>query len=274
MGVKTVSSGPESYWDWQFESSKDYFIKFWDLLDRIPDSRVLDIGCGLGGRTCYLATKGVRSVVGIDINSEEIAKARELVGRLEDPGIRGKVSFVTVCENEPLKMEPFDIVVMADSMEHVHDPVAMFDLAYSMTRQGGLCYFGTIGWYYYNAAHLMGILPVPFATVFFRDKTILDAVRGIVTMPEYQPSIWDSTPPIVRWEHVTDLCDRPGEHLNKITLSGLRRAMKDSRFGGGRLHVAGFSWSRYPWMKWLNVLAAIPVIREAYHSGCFGRLER
>lgn len=250
------------------------FRKFFDLMERVPGSRILDIGCGLGGRTCYLATKGARSVVGIDVNAGEIAKAREFVGGLNDPVVQGKVSFVAVRENEPLDMEPFDIVVMADSMEHVQDPVAMIDLAYSVIRPNGLCYFGTIGWYYYNAAHLMGVLPVPFATVFFRDATILNAVRGIVTMPEYQPSMWDSTPPIARWENVNDLRDRPGEHLNKLTIYGLRQAMKKSRFGCGRLQVAGFSWKGCRWMRLMNVLAKLPVIQEAYHSGCFGRLER
>lgn len=269
-----AQSSEEGYWDWQYKTSPEYFNKFSDLQACLPGARVLDIGCGLGGRTCYLATKGVRSVLGIDINADEIAQAKVLTKRANDSVVQSHVSFLAVRENEPLDVEPFDIVTLVDSLEHVHDPVAMLNFAYSMTRPGGVCYFGTIGWYHYNAAHMMGILPIPFLTLLFNDTTILDAVRRITMMPDYRPFMWDSNPPVTRWAHVKDLRDRPGEYLNKITVQGLKRAMKSSRFGDGRLLVAGFSWRQCPWMRWLNVMAKIPVIQEVYHAGCFGRVTR
>jgi SAM-dependent methyltransferase len=213
-------------------------------------------------------------MVAIDINTDEIARAKELVQRVNEPDIRSLISFQAVKEGVPLDMDPFDIVLLVDSMEHVRDPVAMLNLAYSMTRPGGVCYFSTMGWYHYSASHVGGIIPIPFLTLLFDDKTILDAVRRIVSMPEYRRSMWDSDPPVLRWENVNDLHDRPGEYLNKITVRGLRQAMNKSRFAGGRLRVMGFSWRRHSWMRWLNVLTRIPVIQEAYHSAVFGRLER
>jgi 2-polyprenyl-3-methyl-5-hydroxy-6-metoxy-1,4-benzoquinol methylase len=267
-----IHRSSEAYWQWQFNSSAVYFEKFWDLKTQLAGKRVLDIGCGLGGRTSYLATLGAREVVGIDINGAEIEQARQLAARAMSAEARTKLRFEKVQEGVVPDLEPFDVAILVDSLEHVRDPVAMLDIAYSHLRPGGICYFGTVGWYHYNAAHLISILPLPFITVFFPDATIIDAVRRTLHAPWYVPTMWDTQPPAARWDGVTDLRDRPGEYLNKVTIRKIQKAMRDSQFNGGALRVAGFSRSSAPWMKWLNILASVPVIQEAYHSGCFGRL--
>jgi SAM-dependent methyltransferase len=292
--AQDLHHSPQAYWRWQFDSSVLYFDKFWDLKTQLAGRRVLDIGCGLGGRACYLATIGAGEVVGIDINASEIRAARQLADAKLSPDINSKLKFIHVQDGEPageeiarspfpLEGRPpcrppgrsgFDIALLVDSLEHVRDPVAMLNLAYDYLSPEGLCYFGTVGWYHYNAAHLMSILPVPFLTLLFREQTILDAVRRMLQTPFYVPTMWDSVPPVARWEGVTDLGERPGEHLNRITIRGMRDAVQRSRFGGGQLRVTGFSFGRRPWLRWMNILAAVPGIQEAYHSGCFGRLVR
>jgi 2-polyprenyl-3-methyl-5-hydroxy-6-metoxy-1,4-benzoquinol methylase len=271
---KDVLQSAQAYWKWQFDSSGPYFAKFSDLQEQVKSKRVLDIGCGLGGRTSYLATMGAGEVVGIDINGSEIEQARRLAAEGLSPELNARLRFEKVAEGEVNNLGAFDVALLVDSLEHVQDPVAMLNVAYSHLRPGGICYFGTVGWYHYNAAHLITLLPLPFVTVFFSDAMILDAVRKIHIAPWYVPTMWDSIPPVARWVGVQDLKNRPGEYLNKITLRGIRQAMNKSQFGGGQLRVAGFSWNGKPWLRWLNILARIPGIREAYHSACFGRLVR
>jgi 2-polyprenyl-3-methyl-5-hydroxy-6-metoxy-1,4-benzoquinol methylase len=265
-------SDPGDYWQWQFDSSAAYFAKCFDLMAQLPGKTILDIGCGLGGRTGYIARAGARRVVGVDINQEEIGSAQRLAAAHLDADSRARLQFIAVREQDPLRSGPYDIVLLIDSLEHVKDPVAMLDLAYSMLRPGGVCYFTTVGWYNHMASHLTGIIPIPFATVFFSDQQILDAVRRIVDDPSYQPTMWDSDPPSARWKGIDNLSDRPGEYLNKITLHGLRRAMRRSRFQGGQLRAAGFTFKRLWPLQVFNVLAKVPLIQEMYHSGCFGRL--
>lgn len=274
LAEQKVSQSPEAYWQWQFDSSGVYFEKFWDLRVQLAGKRVLDIGCGLGGRAAYLAGLGASEVVGCDINGGEVARANMIATSRLDAATRSRLRFVEVEEGELPAAGAFDIVVLVDSLEHVQDPVAMLNVAYAHLRPGGVCYFGTVGWYHYNAAHLMSLLPIPFVTLFFSDRSILEAVRRILGAPWYVPTMWDSDPPPARWTGVTDLRDRPGEYLNKVTIRGIRRAMEESRFGGGQLRVSGFSWRRQRWMRWMNVLAAVPGMQEAYHSGCFGRMVR
>lgn len=268
------TASPEDYWQWQFDTSPAYFAKFWDLTQTLPGRRVLDIGCGLGGRAAYLATCGPREVVGCDINVGEIENARRLAKEKLDARHAGGLSFAEVREGELPELAPFDIVLLVDSLEHVRDPVEMLNVAYSLTRPGGLCYFGTTGWYHYAASHVLTILPVPFLTVFFSDRTIIEAVRRVLRSPYYVRTMWDSDPPVARWEGVTTLGERPGEYLNKITVRTMSHAIKASNFESGELRVLGFSWRQAPALRLLNFLAKIPGIREMYHSGCFGRLER
>jgi 2-polyprenyl-3-methyl-5-hydroxy-6-metoxy-1,4-benzoquinol methylase len=265
----------QAYWKWQFDTSRDLFRKFFDLSDRLRDASVIDIGCGLGGRTCYLARQGVRRIVGTDINHGEIDRASELADQLGDREIRERAWFRKVDEHERRPFaELFDVALLVDSLEHVHDPADMLNYAHGLLKPGGVCYFSTCGWYHHQASHVGSIVPIPFATLFFSDRQILDAVRKIVDQPYYQPTIWDSHPPSLRWIDCHSLHDRPGEYLNKYTITKFRRSMRSSAFTQWRLKVQGFSAKRHPWLAALNFLTRIPLIQEVYHSAIFGRLEK
>lgn len=264
----------ESYWHWQFDSSGPYFSKCMDLLKQIKGKDVLEIGCGLGGRTAYLATQGPKSIIGIDINHPEIDEGTAMADKLMPSEHRQRLTLMKTEEKPPADLGPFDVVLLVDSLEHFRDPVAMLDMACSLIKPGGLCYFSTMGWYHHRGSHVVSIVGIPFVNLFFSDKTILDAIRRIVSAPFYHPTMWDSDPPAARWEGIDDLSDRPGEYLNKITVRKTRQAMKDSRFGAGQLEVAGFSFSRFPALRVLNFLARVPVVQEVWHSAIFGRLVR
>jgi len=135
-----------AYWRWQYESSRDYFAKFFDLEGRLGDAEVIDIGCGLEARTCYLAKQGVRRIVGTDTNHVEIDRAIQLAEQLGDSETRQAVGFEKVNENETNSNSmQFDVALLVDSLEHVRSPAAMLDQAYSLLKPGGTCYFSTWG---------------------------------------------------------------------------------------------------------------------------------
>ncbi|KAK8910372.1 hypothetical protein ACHAPC_008996 [Botrytis cinerea] len=102
-----------------------------------PGSKVLDIGCGLGGTSRYLARELGCEVIGIALSEAEIRIARRVsIGEAdgenegEDGFIRlgkGKVKFMVLdaemieetFENETTKM--FDCVWISDAMSHLPD---------------------------------------------------------------------------------------------------------------------------------------------------------
>jgi SAM-dependent methyltransferase len=249
----------ESYIQWQYTSSDRLFSKYPNL--DLSGKDVLEIGCGTGGRTAFLAMQGARRTVGIDINAQEIHVARELCPTLY-PAIQGRCEYVVSEENVALDLGRFDVVIMADCMEHVVSPPHMLRLGYEYTRPGGHLYFSSVGWYHYKGSHMDLI---PFVNVFFSDETIINVTRWRLSRPDYRPSHWDSDPPTERWNGLYNLRDRPGEHLNKLTLREMKRLVKYSAFSKAKLTVIGFG-TGHAMFRPLDPLRHIPWIQEMYHS--------
>jgi methionine biosynthesis protein MetW len=85
------------------------------VIDLVPrGSKVLDVGCAEGYLAAELAKRGCE-VVGIEPDSRAAAKARE----------RGVEVLELDVETIPLAAARFDIVVFADVLEHLRDPVAV-----------------------------------------------------------------------------------------------------------------------------------------------------
>ncbi len=263
----TKKTNHDDYWEWQFKSSERLFRLYPKL--ELEGKSVLDLGCGIGGRSAYLASTKAEKVVAVDINHEEIDIANTLKNKLPDDTKR-KLEYIKTSETDVGSIGKFDIVFSIDSLEHVEDPLSFLNLAYQYTKPGGVCYFGTFGWYHWMGSHMM-ILGIPFVNIFFSEKTILEANRKLLSQEYYIPSRFDSNPPVARWEGVNDLADRPGEHLNKITVRGMSDCINNSLFDSGELTVHGFQKS---YMRPLNFLSKISKINEIYHSYCVGRLER
>ena len=118
--------------------------------------RVLEIGCGRGGFTCWLASRPERErpaeVVAADFSPAALAKGREHAARLGLPGDRvrwepGDIQAISHPAGS------FDTVFSCETIEHVPDPPrAVRELA-RVLRPGGRLfltfpnYLGTMGLY-------------------------------------------------------------------------------------------------------------------------------
>jgi len=249
----------ESYFRWQFDSSQPLFSRYpnWNITGKA----VLEIGCGIGGRTAYLASAGARRAVGIDINCSEIALARRLSRELY-PELADRLEYLEANEHQPLDIGPFDVIVLVDCMEHVVSPPQMMRLAYGYLSPGGQFYFNSGGWYHHSGSHTHLI---PFVNVLFSDETILDVIRWRLNQPDYVPTRFDSKPPVERWRGLYNLRDRPGEHLNKITIREMKKLVRHSIFSYSHLTVLGFTRNN-PLIRACNALTRVPVIQEVWHS--------
>lgn len=258
-------SSDDEYWLWQMATSNSLFRRY-NGID-VVGKTVLDLGCGIGGRTCYLADKNPSKIVGIDTNQHEINVANDLAKK---HGYAEKAEFLCVGEeSDYYDNNNFDIVVMVDCLEHVENLSEILSLAYEKLNNNGMFYIGGNGWYHYNAAHMKRIIPAPFLSLLFSDTTILNVTRRILSSKYYIPSHFDSDPPVKRWEKVNDLKDRPGEHLNKMTISKIKKAFRESDFQSSEIVVYGFG-SKKKILRILNLFSKIPVINEAWHSYVLG----
>jgi 2-polyprenyl-6-hydroxyphenyl methylase/3-demethylubiquinone-9 3-methyltransferase len=112
-----------------------HLIAEW-LGDRVKGARVVDLGCG-GGLLAQSMLAGGASVVGIDLSHGSVRAARQ--------HLDGRSLFAQgdVCK-APLSSGCADIVLLADVLEHLHEPDAALHEAARLLRPGGLAYVNTI----------------------------------------------------------------------------------------------------------------------------------
>ncbi|GIH25897.1 methyltransferase type 11 [Acrocarpospora phusangensis] len=102
-----------------------------ELFDRLPDGRVLEIGCGTGQATEPLAARG-HPVVAVELGAGLAAFTRRKLARFP------AVEVVTAdFETWPLPEEPFDLVLAATSF-HWLDPATRVARAARALRPGGV----------------------------------------------------------------------------------------------------------------------------------------
>jgi ubiquinone/menaquinone biosynthesis C-methylase UbiE len=102
----------------------------------VRNKRVLDIGCGIGGPAFVLAEKYGANVVGIDIESEVVARARRSAKELE---IDTRCEFLLV-EPGPMSFpdDSFDIVLSSGVIMQIEDKQQVFEEALRVLKPGGV----------------------------------------------------------------------------------------------------------------------------------------
>lgn len=104
----------------------------------LPGQTVLEIGCGNGLNTTFLA-RHAQKVVAVDFSDQMLAKARQRVQS-------ETVDFVTADITEPwrFKESSFDLVVGNLVLEHIDDLSQVYAEAYRVLRPGGQYYIAEL----------------------------------------------------------------------------------------------------------------------------------
>ena len=104
---------------------------------------VLDIGCGTGGITLYLAsTRPLAKITGFDVEEPVIEAAK---ARAKSMGLEGKAHFVQAAPGRlPFDDQSMDVVFSKDALIHVHDKEAVFEDIFRVLKPGG--HFAASDW--------------------------------------------------------------------------------------------------------------------------------
>lgn len=88
------------------------------LINRVPEhSRVLEIGCATGYMSRYLTEQKNCQVIGVEMDSLAAKKAENFCERVICANVENEEWFTTLSE------QPFDVILCADILEHLRDPV-------------------------------------------------------------------------------------------------------------------------------------------------------
>jgi tocopherol O-methyltransferase len=96
---------------------------------------ILDVGCGIGGSSLYLAQKFDASVTGITLSPVQANRARE---RAQAAGLSARADFQVANALEmPFADNSFDLVWSLESGEHMPDKVKFLQECYRVLKPGG-----------------------------------------------------------------------------------------------------------------------------------------
>ena len=225
---------------------------------------VVDLGCNDGSLTHQYLKEGVRRITGVDIDAEAIAIAR---ARGADPRIDFAVS---ATGRIPLADESVDTIVCFDVFEHVADPGALLGECRRILRPSGQLLIGTWGWYHPFAPHVWSTLPVPWAQVFFSERTILRTCRRVFHSDWYVPTIHevDAQGNKRTDRFLNETISR--DYLNKYLIRDFERAFEQSGMAW-QVHLEPFG-SKYA--RWSRVLLGVPWLREFIASYFWAVIEK
>lgn len=118
------------------------FAAIVELLDLATGARVLDVGCGPGWTSTFLARQGYR-VLGFDLAPDMIALAQQRAVR---EGVSEQCEF-HVADSESFSFHTeVDAVLVYDTLHHTQDERAVLANCYRHLKPGGMILIAEPGW--------------------------------------------------------------------------------------------------------------------------------
>jgi SAM-dependent methyltransferase len=173
--------------------------EFARLLDSAisADARILDLGCGTGQMSLYLA-RGDRVVIGADLTRASLQLGAAAARRFE----LDRVQFVETDLQRPgLRKGSFDVVYSSGVLHHTPDPRASFARIAKLARPGGMIVLGL-----YNA----------FARIPLRLRRLVARLSRQRFIP-FDPVLRDrKNEPARREAWIRDQYQHPEEHRHTL----------------------------------------------------------
>jgi len=173
--------GIESFEEWEYRKTKtnlSYFSSFLDLGNSFKGRNILDIGCGGGGKTAYIAEKyKPAQIYGIDLSNDFINKARKFSKSLN---LTNTEFLICNAENLSFKDNEFDFIIMFDTFEHLKNPFKVLNEAGRVLKKGGEVLISFPPYYHPYGAHMNDLIPIPWVHLFF-DERILACAYWILS---------------------------------------------------------------------------------------------
>ncbi|PAD21035.1 class I SAM-dependent methyltransferase [Terribacillus saccharophilus] len=108
---------------------------FKELIPKLKDKNVLDLGCGFGWHCRYAREQQASTVIGVDISEKMLQKARELTN---DP----LISYLkTPIEDIVFSKSQFDVVISSLAFHYIKSFKSICEKVYNCLKSGGIFVF-------------------------------------------------------------------------------------------------------------------------------------
>jgi SAM-dependent methyltransferase len=253
-----------AYSQWEYETGKQIFTEFFDP-GVLRGALVLDVGCGLGGKTAWYAEAGARQVVGVDLAWDHVRQSARFAAA------RGQEARVGIARADAMRLPfapgTFDVVTANDSMEHFADPAAaLAELARVLRPGGRLCLYFTP----YRSplgSHLYDHVKIPWCQLVLPRPLLYATLERAVRDEERAKGGADAdTRAAARTREIVRYFEND---VNGITVRRFGAILAAER----RLRVHQVRYEP-PKFKFLRPLLTLPALREYLAGLVFADLER
>ena len=155
----------------------------WAEVNNLESSpqNIIDVGCGIGGSTLYLAQKFKATATGITLSPVQASRAKQ---RTEAAGLGKIVQFqVADALNMPFEDDTFDLVWSLESGEHMPDKTKFLQECYRVLKPGGTLVMAT--WCHRPTNSLAGEL-TKAEKRHLEDIYRVYCLPHVISLPEYQ----------------------------------------------------------------------------------------
>jgi SAM-dependent methyltransferase len=162
-----------SYARWEFDTSEP-LLRLWRKAGGRPARRVLDLGCGLGGKTHRLSQEAGPGVqlVALDLALDHLRKAAVYHAQV---GLAGLPKVAGDAVRLPFRSGAFDRIVTTDTLEHFPQPrAALAEMRRCVAEDGRLLLLFN-PWGSPRGSHLADLLRLPWCQLLFSRATLCEA---------------------------------------------------------------------------------------------------
>lgn len=268
-GARKETFDEQSYREWRISELHRQFLDNFDA-GEIRQKDVLDFGCGEGGLSFLLAELEPKSITGIDIIPTRISSAqKQALEHAHSIPLRFFLARDDVSIDLP--DSTVDVLLCFDVLEHIMKYEVIFHEWWRVLRPGGRVLIWWVPWFHPYGHHVESLVPIPWAHVFFSDKTIIRTCARIYDMPEFMPRIWDmdesGKKKLNKWYGLDRLPD-----VNRLTMHRFEALMRTVGFSISRRKPKGFGGEGLA--KITHNMLHIPILREFFTASTVYVLEK
>ena len=236
-------SNADAYALWEYNTAGPIVELFQRAFGTVNSAhRGLDLGCGLGGKTKRLAEVGSQlGWTALDLSLQHLRAASDLHGER-----------ATWCAGDaallPFADRSFDVIVSADTLEHLPDPRRVLRELHRCLRAEGRVALLFNPWGSPRGSHLGDLLRLPWCQLWFDSATLIEAARAEAERRQTVSRSYAES--LV--EHFRDHVHptRIADFRHWIASDGLFEIETELHVGPGPLRRA--SWiGRGSWEEWL-----------------------
>ncbi|MEE9270423.1 MAG: class I SAM-dependent methyltransferase [Candidatus Krumholzibacteria bacterium] len=259
--IQTSSKQAEAYCEWEYRWGKDLIAEYLEPSGDLAGKKVLDIGCGLGGKTAAYGAGGAAEILGVDLSLDNIAAGERFIRR-EPRDFRWGL-FLGDAARLPLPDGIFDTVIANDAMEHFADPESAVREMARVTREGGAIWLFFTPHFSPLGSHLYDYIYTPWCHLVFRRRDLRSAIARILERRHPDRSKRAIESDMVR---IMDSFDRDLNHMSIRRFFRIVRSFPELAVSFTELKPAKY--------RFLKVMTGIPLVREFFTGTVVCRLER